>query len=41
MSKYAEIVYNGFWFSPERLMLQKMIDESQKIVSGVFIVEII
>ena len=34
MSKYAEIVYNGFWFSPERVMLQKMIDESQKIVSG-------
>ena len=34
MSKYAEIVYNGFWFSPERVMLQKMIDESQKIVNG-------
>ena len=34
MSKYAEIVYNGFWFSPERVMLQTMIDESQKIVNG-------
>ena len=34
MSKYAEIVYNGFWFSPERVMLQTMIDQSQKIVNG-------
>ena len=34
MSKYAEIVYNGFWFSPERVMLQSMIDQSQKIVNG-------
>ncbi len=34
MPKYAELVYNGFWWSPERLMLQKMIDESQKNVNG-------
>ena len=34
MAKYAELVYNGFWWSPERLMLQKMIDESQKNVNG-------
>lgn len=34
MPKYAELVYNGFWWSPERLMMQKMIDESQKNVNG-------
>ncbi len=34
MPKYAELIYNGFWFSPERQMLQKAIDESQKNVSG-------
>ena len=34
MPKYAEILYNGFWFSPERRMLQALIDESQKSVSG-------
>jgi len=32
--KYAELVYYGFWFSPEMKMLQKMIDETQKHVSG-------
>ena len=32
--RYAEIVYNGFWFSPEREMLQAAIDESQKVVTG-------
>ena len=32
--KYAELIYNGFWFSPEREMLQKLIDQSQKLVSG-------
>ena len=31
---YARMIYNGFWFSPERTLLQKMIDESQKTVSG-------
>ena len=35
MPKYAELIYNGFWFSPEREMLQKLIDESQKKVSGI------
>ncbi len=34
MPKYAELIYNGFWFSPEREMLQKLIDESQKKVNG-------
>lgn len=32
--RYAEMVYYGFWFSPEREMLQKMIDETQKVVNG-------
>jgi len=32
--RYAEMVYNGYWFSPEREMLQKMIDETQKVVNG-------
>jgi len=32
--KYAQIIYNGFWYSPEREMLQKMVDESQKDVTG-------
>ena len=35
MPKYAELIYNGFWFSPERQMLQRAIDESQKNVNGV------
>ncbi len=33
--KYAELVYNGFWFAPERQLLQKTIDETQQNVSGV------
>ncbi len=33
--RYAELVYNGFWFSPERELLQKTMDESQKTVNGV------
>jgi argininosuccinate synthase len=32
--KYAELVYNGYWFSPERDMLQSMIDQSQINVQG-------
>jgi len=32
--KYAELVYNGFWFAPERLTLQALVEESQKNVSG-------
>jgi argininosuccinate synthase len=34
MPRYAELIYNGFWFSPERRMLQAAIDESQKSVTG-------
>ncbi len=34
MPRYAELIYNGFWFSPERLMLQAMIDKSQEPVTG-------
>jgi argininosuccinate synthase len=34
MPRYAELVYNGFWFSPERLMLQALIDKSQESVTG-------
>lgn len=38
--KYSELVYYGFWFSPEMKMLQTMIDETQKNVSGVVRVEL-
>jgi argininosuccinate synthase len=34
MPKYAELIYNGFWFAPEREMLQAAIDLSQKFVTG-------
>ena len=34
MPKYAKLIYNGFWFSPERIMLQSLVDESQKKVNG-------
>ena len=34
MPKYAELIYNGFWFSPEREMLQALIDKSQEHVNG-------
>jgi len=34
MPKYAELIYNGFWFSPEREMLQAAIDKSQEFVTG-------
>ena len=34
MPRYAELVYNGFWFSPERRALQAAIDETQKYVTG-------
>lgn len=34
MPRYASLVYNGYWWSPERLMLQRMIDESQARVNG-------
>lgn len=38
--KYAEIIYYGFWFSPEMKLLQNMIDETQKEVSGVVRLEL-
>ena len=34
MPRYAKLIYNGYWWSPEREMLQKMIDESQEPVNG-------
>ncbi len=34
MPKYASLIYNGYWFSPERMMLQALIDESQKHANG-------
>jgi argininosuccinate synthase len=34
MPKYAELIYNGFWFSPERELLQGLIDSSQEKVAG-------
>jgi argininosuccinate synthase len=34
MPKYATLVYNGYWWSPERKMLQQMIDASQVTVNG-------
>jgi argininosuccinate synthase len=34
MPRYAELIYNGFWFSPEREMLQALIDKSQEQVEG-------
>ena len=35
MPKYASLIYNGYWWSPERLMLQTMIDASQQHVNGI------
>lgn len=35
MPKYAEMIYYGYWFAPERLALQGMIDEAQKVVTGI------
>ena len=34
MPKYARLVYNGYWFAPERVMMQKAIDQTQKRVNG-------
>jgi argininosuccinate synthase len=34
MPRYAELIYNGFWFAPEREMLQALIDKSQEFVTG-------
>jgi len=35
MPRYAELIYNGYWYSPERQMLQQSIDWSQQFVNGV------
>jgi argininosuccinate synthase len=35
MPRYASLIYNGYWFSPERLALQQLIDHSQRHVNGV------
>jgi argininosuccinate synthase len=40
MPRYATLIYNGFWFAPERELIQKMIDESQIGVSGVVRVQL-
>lgn len=34
MPRYAELVYNGFWFSPEREALQALVDKTQEFVTG-------
>jgi argininosuccinate synthase len=34
MPRYAKLIYNGFWFAPEREMLQALIDKSQEHVTG-------
>lgn len=34
MPRYAEIIYNGYWWSPEREMLQAAIDQTQQVVNG-------
>ncbi|MFP3980452.1 MAG: argininosuccinate synthase [Desulfobacterales bacterium] len=38
--RYAEMIYNGFWFAPERELLQSMMDQAQKNVSGVVRMEL-
>jgi argininosuccinate synthase len=35
MPRYAKLIYNGYWFAPEREMLQSAIDQTQKVVNGV------
>jgi argininosuccinate synthase len=40
MPRYAELIYNGFWFSPEREMLQALIDKSQEHVEGEVMLEL-
>jgi argininosuccinate synthase len=34
MPRYASLIYNGYWWAPERLMLQAAIDQSQSVVNG-------
>jgi argininosuccinate synthase len=40
MPRYAELIYNGFWFSPERVMLQALIDKSQEHVEGMVLLKL-
>jgi argininosuccinate synthase len=40
MPRYAKLIYNGFWFAPERLALQKLIDYSQQNVNGTVSLEL-
>ncbi|MBL0849373.1 MAG: argininosuccinate synthase [Candidatus Liberibacter ctenarytainae] len=40
MSRYANLIYQGFWFSPEREMLQALIDKSQELVEGIVTLEL-
>ena len=40
MPRYAKLIYNGFWFSPEREMLQALIDTSQENVTGTVVLEL-
>lgn len=40
MPRYAEVIYNGFWFSPEREMLQAMIDKASEPVTGSVVVKL-
>ena len=35
MPRYAKLIYNGYWWSPERTALQTLIDETQKTVNGI------
>ncbi|MCC5809581.1 MAG: argininosuccinate synthase [Ectothiorhodospiraceae bacterium] len=35
MPRYAKLIYNGYWFSPERLAMQALIDQTQQVVNGV------
>ena len=36
MPRYAELVYNGFWFTPEREALQALVDKTQAFCNGAF-----
>jgi len=40
MPRYARLVYNGYWFSPERILLQTLFDQSQEHVSGTIDLEL-
>lgn len=40
MPRYAKLIYNGYWFSPERRLMQEMIDQSQMYVTGLVKLEL-